>query len=319
MRPALPSEPPAPVDPSRSQSPPLQSSYAQYELPQKPTSHSQRPPSSRKHTRSPDPRRRVSTNAQPPAQPSSSSHHQHGRDARERLPESSSNRHATKPPRHQSRTEPTSAPPPATTKPQPIPFPARQDYLQPYEASPMSTLSMLANPPTPYDLREVILTPDQSPPPSLPPKSIYEGREGKKAPAHNPSPIRTSAVGPAPANPSPSRQNGDVQARTQLVGERVRVRADDNRRRASSGRSSRPSKPRPARRKRRRLRGRRTASSRRRATAIAMRTGRSREQERRSRDYDARERRRRRGSCGRRSTTARPERKSREADAARGT
>lgn len=78
-----------------------------------------------------------------------------------------------------------------------VPFPTTQsnDFLppnrvqsyMPYNDSPYSASSVLANPPTPYDDRTMIsLTPEQPPPP-LPPKS----RQETKPPAREPSPGQT--------------------------------------------------------------------------------------------------------------------------------
>ncbi|KAH9486560.1 hypothetical protein JR316_0000625 [Psilocybe cubensis] len=76
-----------------------------------------------------------------------------------------------------------------------VPFPTTQrqtvkSLVREYEGSPLSTSSMLANPPTPYDHRASIALSDSAPP-TLPPKSIYEGKT-----QHNRS----------PTNASPSRQ-----------------------------------------------------------------------------------------------------------------
>jgi len=66
---------------------------------------------------------------------------------------------------------------------------ASQLHAMEFEGSPMSTSSMLANPPTPYENRLSIALSDQSLPPTLPPKSIYEVR-----------------IPPNPTTTSPSRQ-----------------------------------------------------------------------------------------------------------------
>ncbi|KAF8167706.1 hypothetical protein B0H34DRAFT_792401 [Crassisporium funariophilum] len=95
--------------------------------------------------------------------------------------------------RSQSRSQSASVPPPVH-----VPFPVTQAlehdgrrYLhEPYEDSPLSTSSMLANPPTPCNRLSTPLSPEETPP-SLPAKSIYEGKHSSQEPSTmNPSPSR---------------------------------------------------------------------------------------------------------------------------------
>ena len=92
----------------------------------------------------------------------------------------SSKRHSTRQTRSQSRSE-------AVPAPVLVPFPTIQQEIpnhqlgqlgsyEAYEASPLSTSSMLANPPTPYDHRSSLALSSDHTPPTLPPKSIYEGK-----------------------------------------------------------------------------------------------------------------------------------------------
>lgn len=135
-------------------------------------------------------------------------------EVRERPAEgSSSKRRSTR----QARTQPR---PEAIPAPVLVPFPTAQQEIpnhhlasyEAYEASPLSASSMLANPPTPYDHRLSLALSSDHTPPTLPPKSIYEGKT-----SHNVT----------PTDPSPSRQtetfklvrssSGNVYASSQTI------------------------------------------------------------------------------------------------------
>jgi len=135
-------------------------------------------------------------------------------EVRERPAESSSlKRYSSRQTRSRSRLE--SVPAPVL-----VPFPTTQEEIprrqlasyDAYEASPLSASSMLANPPTPYDHRLSLAVSSEHTPPTLPPKSIYEGKT-----SHNVT----------PTDPSPSRQtetfklvrssSGNVYASSQTI------------------------------------------------------------------------------------------------------
>ncbi|KAF4623135.1 hypothetical protein D9613_002162 [Agrocybe pediades] len=132
--------------------------------------------------------KRKSTRAQPSSQ---------SREDGDRSGEASSSSHRTR--NHRSNSRHESVP---QSKPASVPFPTTQhlappesrnkrDVPQPDAAdSPMSTSSMLANPPTPYDNRLSIALSDQTQPPTLPPKSIYEVKIPPNPPVTTPSPRR---------------------------------------------------------------------------------------------------------------------------------
>jgi len=154
---------------------------------------------------------------------------------------SSSKRHSTRQTRSQSRSE--SVPAPVL-----VPFPTIQQEIpnhqlgsyesyEAYEASPLSASSMLANPPTPYDHRSSLAL--SSEPPTLPPKSIYEGKTPHNVTPTDPSRSRQNELPPksiyegktshnvTPTDPSRSRQtetfklvrssSGNVYASSQTI------------------------------------------------------------------------------------------------------
>ncbi|PPQ67162.1 hypothetical protein CVT25_005763 [Psilocybe cyanescens] len=110
-------------------------------------------------------------------------------ETRDRSGEASTSTQPSKPSQSNSRLESASIPAAGA-----VPFPSTQHLaakplMSEYESSPLSTSSMIANPPTPYDHRLSIAMSDQTPP-TLPPKSIYEGKSPQNHSPINPSPGR---------------------------------------------------------------------------------------------------------------------------------
>ncbi|KDR85398.1 hypothetical protein GALMADRAFT_51774 [Galerina marginata CBS 339.88] len=170
--------PPQSVTPDRTQSPSMQPP-AQNESPKKTSSQSRS-------------KRNIDLGSTSKAHGTDRASNARASITHDRSAEASTSMHQSKKPtRSHSRSD--AAP---TLAPAPIPFPTSRYIASPavqemeYEGSPLSTSSMLANPPTPCNHRLSIATSDQSGP-TLPPKSIYEGKGPQK---------------PTPANPSPARQ-----------------------------------------------------------------------------------------------------------------
>lgn len=175
--------------PTRTEHPPVQT-QAHHETPKKPQSHAQESSSPNVIT-SPDTTSTRKNTREHPSSGRTPSLHQSGK-VRERLAEgSSSKRYSTRKTGSQSRTE--SIPAPVL-----VPFPTTQQEIpnhqlasyEAYETSPLSTSSMIANPPTPYDHRLSLAVSSDRTPPTLPPKSIYEGKTSHNVTRTDPSPSR---------------------------------------------------------------------------------------------------------------------------------